>query len=109
MIIGDSKAGQLPAPKQFMKTVKRWLESQFTGKWKDEGNSFPIGLQHDGNSCAICAINAIAHAIFNDRLWEQRRAVIERAEWFSILAKCHMNDVSERSCGTVKTILTKNQ
>jgi len=61
---GDSKAGQISAPKIFMKAVKRWLQSQFDGKWVDMGNSLPIGIQYDGNSCALCAINAIAHAIF---------------------------------------------
>jgi len=90
---GDSKAGQLALPKQFMKALKRWLESQFDGNWTDRKKSLKVGIQFDANSCGICAINCIAHAIFRDRLWEQKRAAIERAEWFAILAKRHMDDV----------------
>jgi hypothetical protein len=93
IMIGDSKRGQLPAPKKFMKAVRRWLESQFDGKWNDMGDSLPIGIQYDGNSCAICAINAIAYAVFKDRLWEQKRAGIERTKWFVAVAKQHMDDV----------------
>jgi len=93
IMIGDSKRGQLPALKRFMKAVRRWLESQFDGKWNDMGDSLPIGIQYDGNSCAICAINAIAYAVFKDQLWEQKRAGIERTKWFVAVAKQHMDDV----------------
>jgi hypothetical protein len=91
---GDSLAGQLPAPKKYTRALKRWLESQFDGKWIDKQNSLPIGKQFDGNSCAICAMNAIAHAVFGDQLWEQKRASIARAEWFTTLVESHVNDVS---------------
>ena len=93
VMIGDSKSGQLPAPKRFMKAVWRWLESQFDGKWNDVGGSLPVGIQYDGNSCAICAINAIAYAVFKDQLWEQKRAGIERTKWFVAVAKQHIDDV----------------
>jgi hypothetical protein len=76
-----------------MKAVKRWLESQFGGKLTDQSKALKIGTQYDGHSCAICVVNCIAHAIFGDRLWQQKRASIERAEWFAILARRHMDEV----------------
>jgi hypothetical protein len=83
-----------------MKAVKRWLQSQFNGTWVNKGNSLSIGTQYDGNSCAICAINAIAHAIFGDQLWEQKMAGIARAEWFATLVNSHMDDVCIKTLPT---------
>lgn len=98
--IGDSKAGQLSTPKQFMKAVKRWLQSQFNGTWVNKDNSLLVGTRYDGNSCAICTINAIAHAIFENQLWEQKSMRITRAEWFLTLVNSHMDGVC------IKTLLT---
>jgi hypothetical protein len=93
VMIGDSKSGQLPAPKGFMTAVWRWLESQFNGKWNDVGGSLLIGIQYDGNSCVICVINAIAYEVFKDWLQEQKRVGIERMKWFVAVAKQHMDDI----------------
>jgi hypothetical protein len=79
--------------KELMAAVKRWLESQFDGEWTNKGRSLPIGCQLDSYSCAICAINAIAHAVFGDQLWEQKRASCERATWFTTLVKNHLDQV----------------
>jgi len=48
IMIGDSKRSQLPALTKFMKAVRRWLKSQFEGKWNDMRDSLPISIQYDG-------------------------------------------------------------
>ena len=83
-----------------MKAVKRWLQSQFNGTWVNKDNSLLVGTRYDGNSCAICTINAIAHAIFENQLWEQKSMRITRAEWFLTLVNSHMDGVC------IKTLLT---
>ncbi|KAF7967018.1 hypothetical protein HWV62_36215, partial [Athelia sp. TMB] len=86
---GDSLGGQTP---KIMGAVKRWLHGQFKfeGRWKEKGNTLPIGKQHDSNSCGLCVINTFACAIFGDQMWTQSRATLERAKWFSVLAKTHL-------------------
>lgn len=76
-----------------MKAVMRWLDSQFLWKWMNKGGILPIGKQLDGNSCAICVLNAIAHALLKTPLWHQSRAMSERADWFVKLAKRHLDEV----------------
>ncbi|KAF7972553.1 hypothetical protein HWV62_17764 [Athelia sp. TMB] len=95
---GDSLASPLNKPTKVIRAVKRWLNSQFKGRWKEMGNILHIGKQHDSNSCGICVINAIARAILKDKLWTQSRAKEERALWFSILAKMH-NEQSVSTAG----------
>ena len=89
-ILGDSLGGN---PKELMTAMKKWLKSQFDGNWVNRGHSLPIGCQLDSHSCAICAVNAIAHAVSGDRLWEQKIATYERATWFTNLVKAHLDQV----------------
>lgn len=82
LLLGDSLKGQMPPPTAYMKTVRKWLQSQFPGHWEDRKATLHIGVQRDSISCGICAINAILHAIFGDPLWDQSQAKAQRANSF---------------------------
>ena len=94
---GDSLAGHVAAPAKMMEAVGRWLNSQFNEvRWKNKGNSLPIGVQFDSNSCGICSINAIAHAVFQDPVWRHGQRGLERVQWFVILAEHHLRKVCSK-------------
>ena len=77
--------------------LHRWLTSQFGKEWTNAGRTLKVGKQIDSILCAICMMNAIAHAIFSDKLWTQKRAILARAAWFETLSKAHLNEVSSPS------------
>ena len=85
---GDSLAKSCfsPPPVDFMKGLRRWLQTQLQIYPDDLGDILPHGMQNDSFNCAVIAINTIAHNVLGTCLWTPDTAVRERAEWFLKLA-----------------------
>ncbi|KAG6905164.1 hypothetical protein DXG01_004460, partial [Tephrocybe rancida] len=83
---GDPKGSKKTIPKLFHKALLQWLQVVFNKHFKCSGNTLPCGEQDDTFSCGVIFGNTVNHAISGVPLWEQRRSVEERVNWFLRLA-----------------------
>lgn len=74
--------------------LKKWLEVVFRALFKDLGNAFLIGQQEDGESCGICVINAIEHAMFGVPLFTDEDRYALRVRYFVEVVKYLLDNVS---------------
>ncbi|KAJ8700697.1 hypothetical protein PTI98_003700 [Pleurotus ostreatus] len=85
---GDSLAGQGSwPPDTFVRAVRRWLDYLDLGAFTNEHDSLLHGDQTDMFSCGVATLNTIAHVVFGDPLWSQKRNVRERISWFNRLSQ----------------------
>ncbi|KAJ8085471.1 hypothetical protein PM082_004287 [Marasmius tenuissimus] len=93
IVYGDSLAQDFSPPTGFLLALRKWFKHTFGRDVTVNGDSLDHGLQDDTYSCGVCAVNTIAHAVFNDPLWVPRMKVLHRVQWFL--------DLAEYECRTV--------
>ncbi len=75
-------------PKEFHRHLLLWLKDAFpTCNFTMSKDSIPCGYQKDSISCAIAAVNCVAHNILNDALWTPQTCRPERMKAFIALVK----------------------
>lgn len=86
--VGDSlfQSGHR-TPKKVAEVVMRWLKTDFDEGFKNKGCTLEIGQQHDGSSCGVFVINAVAHHVLGAPLITQAEQRLERMRWFVNLTK----------------------
>jgi hypothetical protein len=67
--------------------IQWWLKKSFGSDFEDLGCAMEHGIQRDSTSCAITAVNMLAHKALGDPLWNVSRKIFERVAWFNKLAK----------------------
>ncbi|KAK1222121.1 hypothetical protein PQX77_015048 [Marasmius sp. AFHP31] len=87
IVYGDSLAQDFSPPTGFLLVLRKWFKHTFGRDITVRGDTLDHGLQDDTYSCGICAVNTIAHAVFNDPLWVPRMKVFHRVQWFLDLAE----------------------
>jgi hypothetical protein len=73
--------------------LRAWLGRLFGGTFEDQGNSLPIGLQQDGNSCGICVLNAMEHAVFGVPLFRHEGRLGLHVRYFVAMTKYALGEV----------------
>jgi hypothetical protein len=66
--------------------LREWLEPALGAEFEGNGRTLPIGSQNDGNSCGVCVLNAIDHAIFGTALFRPGDRHLVRMNLFAMLA-----------------------
>lgn len=96
----DCYSGELEPPKQQFDLITWWLGSIDPSYTTPQRAPFPVELprQADGSSCGIIAMNLMAASLIGMPVWEQGRAHIERALWFSRLAPPVEDEMDEDYC-----------
>lgn len=75
------KPNKASPPQEVLSGLRRWLGVSFGWKPANEGNILARPHQTNTVSCAVCAVNTIAHNIFGDGLWKQRDAAVHQVSW----------------------------
>ncbi|KAF8164694.1 hypothetical protein B0H34DRAFT_670722 [Crassisporium funariophilum] len=81
-------------PKECMKKVMWWLKERIGKQFKDVGDELEHGEQNDFTDCGIVAVNTAAHEVFGDELWTDATKSRHCVQWFLMLAKKHMEEMS---------------
>ena len=63
--------------------LSRWLDGTLKTEFKAQGAAVPIGKQTDGDSCGICVLNAMDHAMVGTELFNQRAGHLVRMDLFT--------------------------
>jgi hypothetical protein len=89
----------MKVPTAIIEKVNWWLQKRFDESFKCEGDKLKHGNQEDATECGIVSVNAVAHDIFNDPLWNPSKKVTERVKWFNSLVESHIAEVREPMIG----------
>ncbi|KAJ7717083.1 hypothetical protein B0H14DRAFT_3901293 [Mycena olivaceomarginata] len=87
----------MDAPSSLASRLAQWLGSAAGMSKVRITNDLPCGSQHDVVSCGIIAVNAIAHQILGDRLWDITCARTHRLQAFCRIAKIIIRDSNKVS------------
>jgi Ulp1 family protease len=89
---GDGFRGS--PPKILSKELAEWLQVATEMAHPVITNDLPCGEQHDVVNCGIIAVNAIAHSILGDVLWQSGDARTHRFRAFCTIADMILTHVS---------------
>ncbi|TBU21591.1 hypothetical protein BD311DRAFT_743520 [Dichomitus squalens] len=73
--------------------IKRVVLALFQVHLSDLGNTLDHGIQDDTNSCGICTVNAVDHALFGTGLFVNRQRRYWRTYYFNKLVQFYNNMV----------------
>ena len=99
---GDSLHGSDQKPMDLQKGLRRWLRLVDDPSYNSGGPRFPIGRQNDGNSCGICVLNAMDHAMFGADLFTHEGRHLVRMDLFRRIARFLLLRVGSLPCWTHK-------
>ncbi|KAK0232085.1 hypothetical protein EDD85DRAFT_955927 [Armillaria nabsnona] len=74
-------------PESFMEHLNVWLDSEFPELTFSISNNLPCGIQKDSVSCAIAAVNCVAHSTLGNPLWTPAYRRLARMKTFVDLVK----------------------
>ncbi|KAI0671454.1 hypothetical protein C8Q78DRAFT_1153176 [Trametes maxima] len=90
----ESSAGSSPATiGKIVNNLKAWAKTELGIRLENQGNVLARGTQYDGSSCGICTVNAVAHALFEDKLFTQKDRQSLRMTYFVTLGKAQLAKV----------------
>jgi hypothetical protein len=84
--------------------MRKWLGLKFGRKFSSSGRKFTIGLQQDGSSCGLCALNAMDHAMLQATLFEHSMRDRIRMDYLVRMVRYVLSEV-----GTPSTIFTRSR
>jgi hypothetical protein len=70
-----------------IRNAKKWLKERFKRDFIVSETGLSTGVQEDYISCIPAAMNAIAHGIFGDGIWDPKRRYVDRIDWFTRLVE----------------------
>ena len=73
--------------------IINWLDTMKGLKVNDNANTLAIGVQSDTNSCGICVLNGIEHAIFGHDLFTHATRYEHRLRYFLAAFRYNSNQV----------------
>ena len=82
---------------KILRGLDRWLAIHFSGSYKNLGQTLPTGIQKDGISCGICALNALEHIVLGAPLFTHNRRNLLRVQYFTNIAELLLDRVSTTS------------
>ena len=86
--------------------LRRWISVAFGKKIISVGRRLTIGRQDDGNSCGICVLNAMDHAMFGAPLFQHEAREAIRMDLFLRMANHLLEHVSLFRVGYIHPWLT---